>query len=175
MLLKITKCADKSKDWKVVSYETPEGGVTEEASINRTDKKGVVFPDFDGIMEGRTIDGNPWRNPSSGKWSIYPPKPESTGTTVRSGGGIKANMEKVMDKKQENIRESQEHKDLSIKISSTMNKAVELAIAEYESNKFNIQDGGTLPQYPLDELVIKWRHWLWQQWDKTNPDDIAPF
>lgn len=161
MLLKITSVQNKTNDWKVVGYETPEGGVVAEASINRTDKSGVPFPDFDGIVVGREIDGNPWRNPTNGKWSIFPPKPASTGSFKRSGGAIT----KAMEKKEESISKFQDNKELSIKVASTMRDAVSLAIAEYTHNQ----------QYPLDELVVKWRGWLWNQHDKTSPDDLIPF
>ena len=75
-----------------------------------------------------------------------------------------AQTEKLMEKKEQSISKFQDNKEQSIKIASTMNKAVELAIAEFANPK---------SLDTLEELIEKWRAWLWSNWDKHN--DYAPF
>ena len=64
-------------------------------------------------------------------------------------------IEKVMDRKEQGIAKSQDNKEWGIKVSSTMNKAIDLAIAE---------DNAT------QECILKWRRWIWDNWD-VNLDD----
>ncbi len=61
-----------------------------------------------------------------------------------------AQMEKVMDKKAENIARSQDNKELGIKTSSTIRMAVDCAIAE----------GKVTP-----EAITSWRNWFLKNWD----------
>lgn len=76
-----------------------------------------------------------------------------------------AQIEKVMDRKEQSIGRFQDDKEWSIMISSTMRDAVSLAIAE-------IKDIKTLNT--LEQDILKWRQWLIENWsvDKT---DKPPF
>ena len=112
------------------------------------------FPNFAGIMNGGVVEGNIWNKPNTDKYTLYLPKDPATATTGRMGGASK-----LMDKKADNIATAQESKDLSIKISSTMNKAIDLAIAEKDISPENI---------------LKWRKWIWIQW-LAKDTDFAPF
>ncbi len=71
----------------------------------------------------------------------------------------KADIGKMMDKKEASIDKFQDNKELSIKISSTMRMAVDLAIAQGKLGTGTIQE---------------WRAWLWNEWDKTDKD-FPPF
>lgn len=72
---------------------------------------------------------------------------------------------KVMEKKEASIGRFQDNKELSIKIASTINKAVDLAIAEKT-------DPTVLDT--LEQGIIKWREWLWTHWDAEDKD-FPPF
>lgn len=145
----------KGPDWKVAKLVNLPGDV----SINRTNKKGEVFPGFDEIMPGKEIEGEFWNSPS-GKGYLFPPKaPKSS---------FKGNSMAVVEKTQEGVKVAQQNKELGIKVSSTMRMAVDLAIAQTESK--SILDNNLT----LEEKVLKWRKWLWLEWDK-NDTDFPPF
>ena len=72
-----------------------------------------------------------------------------------------ASIEKAVERKEQGIARSQDNKDWSIKTSSTMNHAVDLAIAEYRDK--TVLDG-------LDEAVLKWRRFLWNNWEVELKD-----
>lgn len=72
-----------------------------------------------------------------------------------------AQMEKAIERKESSIGKFQDNKEWSIKVASTMNKAVDLAIAEY-GNKTVLDN--------LDEGIKKWRKWLWNNWDVDFKD-----
>ena len=73
-------------------------------------------------------------------------------------------IEKAVARKEQSISKFQDNREWSIKVASTINKAVDLAIAE-------IKDITTLNT--LEEDILKWRKWLWNNW-LVNPDDIDP-
>ena len=75
-----------------------------------------------------------------------------------------AQMEQVMEKKNQSIGRFQDNKEWSIKVASTINKAVDLAIAE-------IKDIRTLNT--LEEDIIKWRRFLWNNWN-IDLEDTDP-
>lgn len=152
MLIKITNVVDKNKDWKIISYETPEGGVTENASVNRVDKKGIPFPDFDGIMVGRQIDANPWRNPTTGKWIVFPPKPASNGNFTRSSptGGAKVELEKVRN---ENITKNMKWKAEGQAYGNSVTNAVNIVIALIENK-------GVMDSQEIKGKIIEYRDFL---------------
>lgn len=155
MKLKVEWCENKNQDWKVATLKAPDDYVTENVSINRQNKKGEVFPNFDGIIPGADIEGELWKS-DSGKWYLFAPKPQNS----HSGGGNRMGMMKeVIKEKQEGIRASQENKELGIKISSTMNKAIDLAIAEGK---------------PEAERILHWRKWMWENWE-VKDTDFNPF
>ncbi len=157
MKLKIEWLETKKPDWKVGTFTGEKGESYTDASINRTDKKGRIFPNFDGLQPGQTIEGNPWKNPVSNKWSIYPidEKHSTTGNFSPSGAN------RMMKEKQEGIKESQERKEDSIKVSASMRDAVQLAITEFNANVWPTDEDGP----NLDILITKWRKWLLNNWD----------
>ena len=83
MAHKITAVADKTKDWKVVSILNAAGEIVENISVNRTNKKGEVFPNFDAITVGASVEGQLWQS-STGKIYLFAPK-ETKKQTLDSG------------------------------------------------------------------------------------------
>ncbi len=126
------------------------------------------FPGYAEIMSGHEIEGfiAPAKDPK------YAPSLKPLDGPKRAGN---ANFKHVQDKevldiKRGDISHFQENKELSIKIASTMNKAVELAIAEFEYlSRISIS---TRPE--LDVLITKWREWLWLNWS-MDESKVVPF
>jgi hypothetical protein len=109
-----------------------------------------------------TIDGELSQN-EKGYWKLTTAKKAATGQFMANQKAQA--VEKVMERKETSIAKFQDSKEWSIKVASTMNKAVELAVAEYANPK-NL--------FTLEESVLKWREWLWSNWDK-DPMDKPPF
>lgn len=137
-----------------------QGATTENVTIWSS------FPNFANLKDGDVVEGD-LEIKVNGNYTNKTLNPSPTGKPVygaprASGSGIKA----AQERKQEMVEKAQDNKELGIKVASTINKAVELAIAEYSSPE---------NKYSLDELVIKWRAFLWNQWEKTSSDDMIPF
>lgn len=156
----ISNVVIKSPDWKVATV-----GTTPSVSINRTNKKGEVFPNFDAIVDGVTIAGELWAS-SAGKWYLFAPKVGNLGPKpawVKKSDPIA--VQKVVAK---NVGIAQDAKNDAIRVSSTMRDAVLCAIAEY--NRYNDSLGGL----KLEDLIIKWRQWLLSKWE-IDPTDSPAF
>lgn len=115
------------------------------------------FPDFANIAPGSMIRG---KLEANGKYmnlisETQAPKGNPNYKT--------AQIEKAMDTKRQDITKFQDNKELSVKISGTMRDAVQLSLAEFGAD-------GT---QSLEELILKWRVWLWENYDmdvtKTDP------
>jgi len=125
-----------------------------------TDTNGELFKvsAWAGEFAGDTWDGELEKN-DKGYWKLITKK--SVG-----GSNFKAQqIEKTMERKEQSIGKFQDNKDWSIRVSSTMNKAVDLAIAE-------IKDIRTLNTLEAD--ILKWREWLWNNWD-VKDNQYPPF
>lgn len=83
MAHKVVKAEAKTIDWKVITILNAAGELVEEISVNRTNKKGETFPEFDEIIVGATIEGQLWQSPK-GKLYLFPPK-EQKKQTIDSG------------------------------------------------------------------------------------------
>ena len=70
---KITGVVNRNADWKVVSILNAAGDIVENVSVNRTNKKGEVFPGFDDIAVGASVEGQMWQSPA-GKLYLFAPK-----------------------------------------------------------------------------------------------------
>ena len=163
MLYKIEKAEKKSDDWLVVTLvESATSGDNEPAkylnvSINRKNKKGEIFPNFDDIKQGNSIEGDIWQN-DSGKWYLFAPRVAKTGN---SGAYKQKMIEDTMQRKEGSITKFQDNKELSIKMASTMRMAVDLAIAEYKNE--TVLD-------TLEQGIEKWRAYCWEHWDVEDKD-----
>lgn len=105
MQFKIEWCEKKNPDWIMATVTDLRGEQTENVSVNRTNKKGEVFPDFDKIMTGHTIEAELWIS-GTNKAYLFAPKAKT--------GGNRPNMDRIMDKKAGNIAEAQTRKEQSI-------------------------------------------------------------
>lgn len=123
-----------------------------------TDPNGELFKvsawagEFDGKEEW---DGELVKN-EKGYWKLVTKK------AVAGANFKQAQVEKSMERKEGSIAKFQDNKEWSIKVASTMGKAVDLAIAEYTINKQSLDR--------LDECVLKWRKWLWNNWNVDLQD-----
>lgn len=136
-----------------------------EVFVDNETRKVNIFsnaPDFANIHQGSTILGTMVKDGNF--WNI-----SFEGVTPRNSapGAFKtAQVKEVMNIKRQDIARSQENKDWSIRVSSTMRDAVQLAVAEYTINKQNLDR--------LDECILKWRKWLLENWE-VNEKDYNPF
>lgn len=162
-MIKINWIEKKSDTWKVATVEV-EGQTYKDVSINRTDKNGRLFPNFDGLAAGMEIEGTLYTNKMSGKHSIYPPREQTNAGGAYRGSG-KPSIVQAMQKKDESIAKFQGNKEESIKISSTMRDAVLLAIAEFDKELH--------PASRLEERIKYYREWLWKEWEGHK--DYPPF
>ena len=148
--VKIEWAEKKSNDWIVASISKGESpDIIENVSINRTNQKGEVFPDFDKIMTGHTLQGTFWTS-LKGKHYLFAPKPAtgaSGGSQRGSAGGIKA----AQERKETSINKSMDRKEESIALASSMRDATLISTTLYK-------DAGMSD----DEFKVKWRSW--QKW-----------
>ena len=145
----------KNADWRMATLS--EGGqqITE-VSINRKNKKGEIFPNFDGITLGATIEGELWRSPA-GKAYLFAPR---EGTPRASGTGIKA----AQERKAVMIEKAQDRKSESIAYFNANNCAIELV------SKLDIK---AMTQQDLEEEIIHWRDWFLSEYRKYEATDAT--
>jgi hypothetical protein len=97
----------------------------------------------------------------NGKFLNWKPKLEAPDFIKKGNGNFKAQqIEKVMERKEGSISKFQDNKELGIKVASTMNKAIDLAIAE-------------LGEKVMPEDILRWRKWIWNNWDVELTDTDA--
>lgn len=143
----------KGDDYKKVDLMKEDGSVVEGVSAFK-----FKFPAQDLLVEGGeilagiVIDGN-YKNLIS---AVEKPKGNS--------GYKEKVIGEAMTRKEEGIAKSQDNKEWGIKVSSTMNHAVDLAIAEFKDK--TVLD-------TLDQAVLKWRRFLWDNWDVDVKDTDA--
>ena len=136
---------------------TSTGKPMKKLSLEGVAKKINIFSDFPHyaeIKEDSTIDAEIRKN-DKGYDNLY-----SNEIKPRGNSNFKSQqIEKAVERKEQGIARSQDNKDWSIRVSSTMNKAVDLAIAE-------IKDITTLNT--LERDILKWREWLWRNWEVSD-------
>lgn len=119
-------------------------------------------PDFANLKEGSIIVGTMVKDGQY--WNITF---ENSNTSPRGSQGFKtAQIKETMDIKRQDIARSQENKENSIKIASTIRMAVDIATSL------------TVDQWhstTMEEEIRHWRSWLWQQWDDVGSDTMTPF
>lgn len=130
---KVLKVDDKNKDWKVISIEKGENEYLHNVSVNRVNKKGEVFPNFDDIKEGAITEGELWESGSS-KWYLFAPKQKPARSP--NGSFRDAQIEKIMDKKEASIEKFQGRKEESIKLAGAMRDAVLVSLASLRDQPF---------------------------------------
>lgn len=124
------------------------------------------FPGYEGLLAGSKVEGNIEPNDYNGKkqWKLTEVKSVSAPAWATKGpsGAVAAAKTTAAS-----VEKSQERKEEGIKVSSTMNKAIELAIAE-------IGAGGSNAVVALEERIEYWRRWIWTHWDASDKD-FPPF
>lgn len=136
--------------WQItkMTLVDPEGKETEGVST------------FESVMNGGTLEGKIVTN-DKGYLNFIKKLEAPAFIKQASNSAYKTQqIEKTMERKEQSIAKSQDNKEWGIKIASSMNKAVDVAIAE---NKDNI----------TPEDILRWRKWIWNNWDIDLDDTDA--
>lgn len=105
---------------------------------------------------GMEIEGDIVQN---GNYLNWKPKLEAPAFIKGNANYRTQQMEKTMERKENSISKFQDSKEWSIKTASTMNKAIDLAVAEGK---------------PEPARILKWREWIWNNWEVAE-DQYPPF
>lgn len=160
MLYQIKSCVDKSKDWKIVSIEGVDGVSASDVSVNRVNKKNEIFPNFDLIQSGKTVEATLWMSPA-GKAYLFAPAPFKSQNSA-SSGGVKA----AIAEKSKSIAIAQENKAEGIMLSSTIRMAVDIVVARGIA-------GEDIDTASIKAKILNWRKWLVDNWDNTIADGVT--
>ena len=160
MIVDIIKCEDKTADWKVCGILNDAKTAIENVSVNRTNKEGKVFPGFDNIKAGATVECNLWQNPA-GKWYMFAPDikaaPKGSGMT-----GVKA----AQERKGEMIQNALDTKGKGILVASAFRDAtlicIEIMRKDPESEPFD-----TPAIFALHDKIVKWYMHSWADAEKS--------
>lgn len=135
------------------------------AKLELKDEQGVIhssvsvwsdFPNFENLAPGMQVDGElvkkgEYTNLVVAKTSYSP------NYTPRANSGPTRAFAAAQEVKGKQIERSQEHKDNSIKVSSTMRDAVLLVTTFYRDV--------TMSDKEIEEKVKVWRSKLWEMWE----------
>ncbi len=97
-----------------------------DVTIWKLDKDGKEFPNFDGLAPGGKVTGNIWAHPTTGKKTLYPPKPAPPGGNFRRPAGP------TREERKEDIKEAQGRKEESIAYFNAVNSAISIVSHIYE-------------------------------------------
>lgn len=143
------------RNWKITEMTLiDEGGI-------KTEKVST----FNSVAIGQELEGEIKQNDKGYLNFIAKLEPPQFMKQQSNTAFKTAQMEKVMDRKEQSIGKFQDTKDWSIKTSSTMRDAVLLTIAEK----------GDIPMRDeeLGQMVVKWRKFLWNHFDVNLEDTDA--
>lgn len=148
-------------EWSEVKKEgNTNGRAWKITEMTLKDEQGVItekVSTFDSVMTGAEIEGSVVKND---KGYLTFKKLEAPNFVKENRSAFKQKViDETMQRKEQSIGKFQDSKEWSIKVSSTMRDAVLLAIAE---------------QNPTKENVLKWREWLWNNFD-VETDQFPPF
>lgn len=155
----------KNPDWKLATLTNEAGIKYEDVSINRTNKKGEVFPMFDSLLNGGTVEGEYWETPDKSKKYLFPPRAQKSSPRASQGftGGSK-----MMAEKAKNIEKAQERKSESIAYFNSVNSAI--AMLNTRPVQIKLENGRE-----LTEEIVAWRDWFLDQYEKWNNEPNQPF
>lgn len=107
---------------------------------------------------GQEIEGEIVQNGNFKNWKA---KLEAPQFIKQAGNSAFKNkqIEEAQNRTSNFVAKAQDNKEWGIKTSSTMNKAIDLAIAEGK---------------PEPITILKWREWIWNNWD-VEDDQYPPF
>lgn len=166
-MYKITALEKKNNDWYILNLVNQTGVSEEGVSVNRTNKKGETFPNFDALMVGGQVDGKFWKSDAGKKYLFAP---ELATNKSFQGGGAKAAeakgkmVEKAMDRKEQGIARFQDEKERAIMISSTASQATEILVALYSKGDMNNQS--------WNQKWLETRYWLVKNWTNIEQPKI---
>lgn len=143
---------EKKPGWKVATLRDLDNITTGDVSLNETNPKGdLQWPQFKDFSLGAVIEGNLWKNPTSGKYSLFPPKPRTGAYGARGGGS--AAVTKAQDHKAELIEKAQDKKHDAIKLAGAMRDATLITLASLKDAPFPTDSD-------FKEEWTKWVKWL---------------
>lgn len=136
--------------------------ITEMTLRDEEDKVTEKVSTFETVSPGMELEGKIVKNDKG--YLNFVKKLEAP-EFIKKGSAYKEQvMEKTMARKEESISKFQDNKEWSIKVSSTMNKAIELAIAQKDEIP---------PTETMQDTIIYWRKWIWNHWDVELGDTDA--
>jgi len=147
----INKLEKKNNDWIIADLTNAQGQTQYGVSINRTSKDGKVFPNFDGLKVGGSVDGNFWASPAGKKYLFAPDELRGAPQNFK-GAGVAKNMER----KEQSIEKFQDNKEHSIMVASSFTMAKDILIAQ----------GNVGDDYM--EALLKIRYQLVKNWNNTE-------
>ena len=122
---------------------------------------------FEAVMNGGSLEGKIITNDKG--YLNFIKKLEAPAFIKGNSAYKTQQMEKVMERKESSIGKFQDNKEWSIKVSSTMRDAVQLAVTEYNASQNNPDASGINLEYRIGQ----WRQWLWNTWDVELGDTNA--
>lgn len=153
----------KNEDWVVLTLSGEEGKHSE-VSVNRVNKKGETFPNFDSIANGGEIEGELWQS-GAGKWYLFAPKQPKSGAFTK----------KLAEEKQAIIEGSVgrvlDRKEHSIALAGAQRDAVLLVTTFYKDIAEDPILGEQERETLLKKKIVQWRDYLLSK-DFT---DVVPF
>lgn len=139
-------------------------------SMTLIDEQGNETPDvstFTSVMNGGTLEGRIVKNDKG--YLNFVPKLEAPEFIKKGNSNFKTQqIEKSMERKETSINKFQDNKEWSIKVASSMNKAIDLTIAEMKGELSKMDSGD------VAEMILKWRKWILNNWD-VDYTDVQPF
>jgi hypothetical protein len=149
---------NKSNDWRICTIKEGNQTITD-VSVNRVNKKGETFPNFDGIIPGAEIECEIWKSPA-GKTYMFAPRPQSASKVGGFGGGVKA----AQERKEVMIEKAQERKSDSIAYFNSVNCSIEL-VSKRGMSEMTDQD--------VELAVVQWREWFLSEYRKYEAKDVT--
>lgn len=134
---------NKKDDWKVATIReiVDQGNTYEDVSINKVDKKGREFPNFDTITPGMKIHGNLWRSPA-GKYTLFAPDPTPAAGTrpaAPAGGGARG-VQAAQVRKAEGIATAQENKGKGVLVAAAFRDATLIMVNHMEYREMSFEE-----------------------------------
>lgn len=157
--------------WCEVSKQGSTNGrswtITKMTLIDEEGKETEGVSTFEQVMNGGSLEGKIVTN-EKGYLNFVKKLEAPAFMKQQSNTAFKTQqMEKVMERKETSIGKFQDSKEWSIKVASSMNKAIDLAIAEKgrtdETNEVLDMVG----------CILKWRKFIWNNWDIDIEDTDA--
>lgn len=184
MLYKIDWLENKKDDWKVATLiEATEGGqAINDVSLNSPDRQGRTFKDFAQFGIGTMVEGNLWKNQTTGKYTLFAPdaprpvatassNPRAAGappsTPYRGGGNT--GMKAAQERKTEAIANAQENKSKGIMVSSSMRDSTIITTELIKQGP---------PDWSLEDFQMLFKRvqaWYLKTWKDTEASQDVPF